>query len=129
MFYVTYIIFKGKLTTTETVTNAVLACRSSAVGQYFFYAPSIKFPAGTTVAYAAHAQNVADAYWTTTFSTESLSETLQGISSSSAATEVSYSKRKNTVPPYEQSIRFFEFNEKYSFDTGSTVEVWGIPAE
>ncbi len=124
-----FLVFKGQLVADAKVSNAILACHTDRGSQYFFYATDISFPAGENVAYIAHARHIADHYWMTDYATGSLNAGLQGISSSSSAAKTSYSRRSDTLPLYVNSICFFEFNQKYTFAAGSTVEVWGIYAE
>lgn len=124
-----FLVFKGSVTAGNNITDAILACKSDGGAQYFFYAPGIRFPVNTTVAYIAHAQNIAAIYWTTTFATSSLAAGLQGTDASSCTSKISYSCRKPPLTAELTSIQFFEFNKKYTFAAGSTVEVWGIYAE
>lgn len=124
-----YLIFKGTVTTDTDVSDCIFACRTNGGSQYFFYNGSLKMYSDKNQVYVAHAREMVERFWETAFTSVSLNATLQGLSGNTCATKVSFSQRNTNIPRFVESLQFFVYNDKYTLATGSTIEVWGIPAE
>lgn len=140
-----WVRFMGNLDgITATVRDVVLAARGTNGGaQYFFWVNSLVFGAttGTLNAYTFRTKEILPYHWETeydlgvinnlTYHEDIEGVPIQGLSAHSTSTKKSHSTRLPEHIPkrYIEYMDFFEFNGKYSFAAGSTIEIWGIEAE
>lgn len=129
---------------TATVKDVTLAARGTNGGaQYFFWVNALVFGAttGKLNAYTFRVKEVLPYHWETEYDTSVINNLayredidgvpFQGLSAHSTSIKKSHSTRlpKHIPERYVEYMDFFEFNGKYSFATGSTIEIWGIEAE
>lgn len=125
---------------TETVRDVVLAASSSGGAQYFFWQNSLAFYLEKPKCiYTFHSKEVVPYQWETEYPTVILAAearsytdyTIQGLSAESSQTRKSYSTRMpgHVNEQYVSDMRFYEYSAKYSFATGSYLEIWGVEVD
>lgn len=123
-----WVRIKGRLTEQTAVSNFIMAAFVKGGEQYFVYKSNCNFPLDQDVVFTFHAKEVVPYEWETEFGENTISAQLQGLDGNTVAIRKSYSSRTSAAikERYVPNIRVCDFQGRYSFAVGSTIEVYGL---
>ena len=127
-------VFTGTLDgITDAVSDCIISAKCDGGSQYLFYKGALTFAPNVNKAYIAHAKEIVERRWETEFAGATLgvgaSGILQGVDVNSANPRMSYSSRALSLPQHIDNLTFLIHNAKYSFATGSTLEIYGVEVD